>query len=136
MTPSEMSALYALAFEHERPWTSDEFAALQSDPAVHVFDSPESFLIARIVVDECEILTLATRPEVRGQGKARRLLEALMAACESKGVQSIFLEVAKTNAAAIGLYRSFGFGEVGRRKQYYAFRDGTRVDALVMRKIL
>ena len=40
-----------------------------------------------------------------------------------------FLEVRPTNAEALGLYESFGFRVIGRRKGYY-FDTGE--DALVM----
>jgi ribosomal-protein-alanine N-acetyltransferase len=44
----------------------------------------------------------------------------------------IFLEVAEDNEAALALYRKLGFQEVGRRKRYYARRDGEPADALTM----
>ena len=39
------------------------------------------------------------------------------------------LEVRPSNAAAIALYRRFGFQEVGRRKNYY---DLPKEDALIL----
>jgi ribosomal-protein-alanine N-acetyltransferase len=42
------------------------------------------------------------------------------------------LEVRTTNAAAISLYRRFGFAPAGVRPAYYADPDGTTTDALVM----
>ena len=46
-----------------------------------------------------------------------------------RAVTLAFLEVRPTNAEALGLYESFGFRVIGRRKGYY-FDTGE--DALVM----
>jgi ribosomal-protein-alanine N-acetyltransferase len=48
-------------------------------------------------------------------------------------VPEIFLEVDEGNAAAVGLYRSLGFVEVGRRKGYYSSGEGPGGTALVLR---
>ncbi|HEX7597469.1 MAG TPA: ribosomal-protein-alanine N-acetyltransferase, partial [Polyangia bacterium] len=43
---------------------------------------------------------------------------------------SVELEVRRSNEAALGLYRRFGFVEVGMRPRYYEDNDE---DAIVMR---
>ncbi len=78
---------------------------------------------------EVHITNLAVHPEHRGRGVARALLEAMLEGAHRRGVELIFLEVRPTNAEAIGLYGSFGFQVIGRRKGYY-FDNGE--DALVM----
>ena len=42
------------------------------------------------------------------------------------------LEVRVDNAAAIALYRRFGFAPAGIRPRYYVDPDGTTTDALVL----
>ena len=74
-------------------------------------------------------LTIAVRPSARRSGWARRLLAVCVEQWRRDGVVEAFLEVRASNAPAIGLYRSAGWIEVGRRRQYYP--DGE--DALVMR---
>ena len=49
-------------------------------------------------------------------------------------VKSLFIEVAVSNPAGLALYASCGFASAGLRKNYYGRSDGTREDALVMRK--
>ena len=86
----------------------------------------------RAVADEAEILTLAVTPLVRRNGAGRALVEAAAAIAAARGADSLFLEVAATNAAALGLYAASGFETAGLRRAYYA--DGA--DALVMRRTL
>ena len=47
----------------------------------------------------------------------------------------MFLEVRPSNPGALELYRQIGFVEIGRRKNYYAAKDG-REDAIVMSRDL
>ena len=85
--------------------------------------------MARSQVSEAEIVTIAVRPGVRGQGVGRLLLNGVLAEAVRRGAVELFLEVAEPNTAARALYAGVAAREVGRRPRYYA--DGT--DALVMR---
>ena len=51
---------------------------------------------------------------------ATRLLEALLAYAQWQRMGFITLEVRESNRAAIALYEKMGFGQVGRRKRFYA----------------
>jgi ribosomal-protein-alanine acetyltransferase len=79
---------------------------------------------------DADIQTIALAPEVRGQGRGRALLRALIAEAVARGARELFLEVRADNPAAESLYRSEGFAEIGRRPRYYQPDD---VDAVVMR---
>ena len=78
--------------------------------------------------DEAHILTIAVRPEHRGQGIGRWLLLHLLAEARAEGCVSVVLEVRPSNEAAIRLYESLGFAIIGRRKRYYPDKE----DALVL----
>ncbi len=84
-----------------------------------------------VVADEGEVLNLAVAPAFRRRGVARLLLTALLDALHARGAQSLFLEVRASNAAALALYRAFGFRELGRRIAYYR---APREDAITMVK--
>lgn len=99
-------------------------------PHVHVFTRPSAFLLAQIIAPEAEVLTLATDPSCRRQGCATALLRDLET---HSGVDTLLLEVASDNSAALGLYTSYGFVPVGLRTGYYARPTGA-VDAVLMRK--
>jgi ribosomal-protein-alanine acetyltransferase len=79
---------------------------------------------------DADIQTIALAPEVRGQGRGRALLRALIAEAVARGARELFLEVRADNPVAESLYRSEGFAEIGRRPRYYQPDD---VDAVVMR---
>ena len=64
-----------------------------------------------------------------------RLLAAALARAEALGCETMFLEVAADNAAALGLYRTAGFVQAGLRRGYY-HRPGGDMDALVLRRDL
>jgi ribosomal protein S18 acetylase RimI-like enzyme len=65
---------------------------------------------------EYEVHTIGVDPAYQGQGIGRQLLRRLF---DFAGDATIFLEVRTDNAAAIALYESEGFEQVGLRKRYY-----------------
>jgi [ribosomal protein S18]-alanine N-acetyltransferase len=77
------------------------------------------YLIYWVVADEMHILNLAVHPSRRRQGIARELLAKALREARDQGVATAWLEVRPSNAAALALYASFGFREVGRRRGYY-----------------
>lgn len=77
---------------------------------------------------EYEIHTIGVDPAYQGQGIGREMLTRLIELA-SDGV--VFLEVRTDNEAAIGLYESFGFVNVGLRKRYYR---ASGADAYTMRR--
>src|SRR3954447_6686341 len=64
-------------------------------------------------------------PGRRGRGRGRKLMEAAIAAAPA-GVHKAELEVFPDNAAAIGLYRSFGFAEEGLRRDHHRREETAR----------
>ena len=93
---------------------------------------PLGFLILRVAADEAEVLTIAVHPRQRGRGIGKKLMEAGLFRLYAERCKSLFLEVDASNEAAVLLYRSLGFQEVGQRKGYYSGSDGDGT-ALVMR---
>ena len=93
------------------------------------------FVLARIVADEAEILTIAVAEPVRGQRIGERLMEQVVIGALAQGGVALFLEVAEDNQSAISLYDRMGFSEVGRRPAYYQRKTGP-IAALTMRLAL
>ena len=80
---------------------------------------------------ESHLLNITIRPESQGNGFGLALLEHLMQQAKVREAEVTFLEVRESNRNAAGLYESFGFNEIGRRRNYYPAVGG-REDALVM----
>jgi len=87
------------------------------------------FALSRCILDEEELLLLAVRPELRGRGIGRRLLERFIADARARGAKRLFLEMREGNNAEL-LYRSVGFINVGRRRHYYRRGPAAPMDAI------
>lgn len=133
---AKVAELEALCFS--TPWHEEQLRAALEQPYFIVYGLKGqgrllAYVSLHLVPGEVEVLNVATRPEARRRGLARRLLRwvlaALAAADASGGRMRAFLEVRVGNAPALGLYRALGFERVGVRKGYY--RD-TGEDALVL----
>ncbi|MGE0582267.1 MAG: ribosomal protein S18-alanine N-acetyltransferase [Steroidobacteraceae bacterium] len=81
---------------------------------------------------EAHVLNLCVRDTMRGRGIGRTLLRQLIELAVEAGAADLFLEVRPTNLAAIRLYQSLGFVQVGVRRGYYQAAGG-REDATVLR---
>ena len=99
-------------------------------------DEPCGVAVGRYVADEFELLYLGVLPVARRKGLGRTLLADQLDIGWSAGATCCFLEVAQGNRRARGLYHQAGFRQVGRRVGYYPTPDGTRHDALLLRKKL
>ena len=91
------------------------------------------FVIFWLVHDELHVLNVAVAPEERRRGLARALMRQAEERARDHGARIATLEVRRSNAAAIELYRSMGYREVGVRPNYYA-DEGE--DAIVMERDL
>lgn len=136
MTPDRLASIHASAFGATRAWSAQEFNALLASNACFLEILPDSFALGRIAGPEAELLTLAVSPLSQRQGKGRALLEMFENTAHAGGAKEAFLEVAEDNTAAINLYLSNDYQKIGRRKNYYATKDGQAIDALVLGKSL
>lgn len=82
-----------------------------------------------VVADEGYITNVAVFPDYRRQGIAAQLIDVFCRFAQGNRLAFLTLEVRPGNKAAIELYRSFGFEEVGRRRNYY---DLPKEDALIL----
>jgi [ribosomal protein S18]-alanine N-acetyltransferase len=132
MTPDALARLHATAFEQDRPWDPDEFAALLTHPGTLLLGDERAFILGRVIIDEAEVLTLATHPDHRRQGLATTLLARFEQEAAAMGAARAFLEVAEDNVPARALYVGRGYVEAGRRPAYYLRSGSAPVAALVL----
>lgn len=131
-----MAALHARCFTTPRPWQPDEFAVLLADPNTFTELGPSGFVLGRVLAGEAELLTLAVAPANRRAGQGHALLKKYEAAARSRGASQSFLEVSADNTGALRLYDRAGYQRVGTRSAYYRCPDGSRCDAIVLRRRL
>lgn len=135
-----LAKLHAAGFY--RGWPREEFETFLRDADTPVYIAADSkrrvagFMIVRLAADEAELITVAVDPKWRGKGIGRALLRAGFNDLLMSRARRMFLEVAEDNAAAVHLYRTEGFREVGRREGYYARAAGAPATALVMARDL
>lgn len=136
MTLEDLPSVVALdQLSFTLPWPERSFRfELTDNPAsrcwvAEVDGRLVGMIVAWLLVDEAHIATLATHPDHRRQGIARKLLEYALRYMSREGAVTSFLEVRERNTAAQEMYRGFGYEEVGRRKRYYKDTDE---DAILM----
>jgi ribosomal-protein-alanine N-acetyltransferase len=134
---AELAGLHQGLFD--KPWDAAAFQGMLGHPGATAFmarlSSPievVGFIVGQLAADDAEILTLGVRTDRQRHGIGRKLVEALARAAKKAEARRVFLEVGMANAAALGLYKSLGFQEVGRRKGYYQRPVGPAEDALTL----
>jgi ribosomal-protein-alanine N-acetyltransferase len=95
----------------------------------HKTGAKVGFLAARLTGEEAELYNLAVAETHRHRGVGRALVQEFHRRLASAGVLQVSCEVRASNAAALNLYRAFGYVRSGLRRGYYA-SDGE--DALLL----
>jgi len=117
------------------PWPERSFRfELTDNPASRCWVYEEDgkilgMIVAWLLVDEAHVATIATHPDHRRQGIARKLLTYALRYMSKEGAVTSFLEVRESNTAALEMYRAFGYEVSGRRKRYY---KDNHEDAILM----
>ena len=89
------------------------------------------YAILMPVLEEAELLNIGVAAGWQRRGLGRVMLREMLEAARKKNMRRVFLEVRPSNAAAIALYRSVGFAEIGVRRGYYQ-NANTSEDAITM----
>ncbi len=129
--------LEAQLFDGDDPWPERAFLAeLAAKHIRYVAARDEDKLVGYAGIArlgrkkpyEYEIHTIGVDPAYQGQGIGKRMLAELL---DHASGGAVFLEVRTDNDAAIKLYESFGFTNVGLRRRYYR---ASGADAYTMRR--
>ena len=72
------------------------------------------------LMDEAELQNIAVDKEHQHQGVGKAMLMEARQQLLQAGTKRMFLEVRKSNQAALALYYSVGFSLLAERKEYYA----------------
>ncbi|NUR75587.1 MAG: GNAT family N-acetyltransferase [Thermoleophilia bacterium] len=111
-------------------WTLDGTTVAASGAeivgSVHLDSSPHGF----------GEIGMAVAREWRGRGVGSALLEAAIEDARARGLHKVILSVFAHNAAALALYRKYGFVEEGRRVKQYRRTSGELWDTIEMGLLL
>jgi ribosomal-protein-alanine N-acetyltransferase len=117
--------LEAQLFEGDDPWPAAAFRRELAAQHIHyVAARADDKLVGYAGIArlgrkppyEYEIHTIGVDPAYQGQGIGRQMLNRML---EFAGDDTVYLEVRTDNTAAIAMYQSAGFVNVGLRKRYY-----------------
>jgi ribosomal-protein-alanine N-acetyltransferase len=140
MTEADVSAVVALErASYQFPWSEGIFRdCLRVGYTCRVVTSGNRVMgygVMSVGAGEAHILNLCIDAAFRCQGIGRRMLGYLLDKGAAAGMSEAFLEVRPSNTAAIRLYLSVGFDQVGMRRGYYQAVGG-REDAAVLKLTL
>lgn len=116
------------------PWTENGFFSflIRNDTLFLVAKEEEQvlgYMGIMMVLDEGEITNVSVTEKSRRKGVGRLLVQTMLDRMRAAGIQTIHLEVRKSNAPAIALYETFDFVQDGVRKNYY---EEPTEDAILM----
>lgn len=120
-----------------RPWSEQSLREELGNPVAVYYVAQRDGRAAgyagmRAAGDVGYIDNVAVDPACRRMGAATLLLRALEEYARGAGLESLTLEVRRSNAAAVALYEKEGFERVGARPGFY---DRPREDALIMTRV-
>ncbi len=124
---SVLSKIHHAGFNHgwsdgelEKMLNNDSYKSFVAHPPKSKNSKPLGFVLVRSILDEAEIITIATSPDARRKGIASQLMRTVIRKLEYDRMNKLFLEVDEANHAAINLYKSIGFIKIGEREGYYS----------------
>ena len=102
--------------------------------AYHRGTTPVGFVLCWVIEEQCDLLSMCVMADYRRDGVGLMLLDYALETAPELGAKQMVLEVNINNTAAQTLYEQQGFEKFSVRKDYYSNADGTRADAVCMRK--
>ena len=120
------------------PWSQKSFEdACQSNDNIYLVCEMNGQIAGYCglwtVLGEGNITNMAVSGGFRRLGIAETLMKEMEKRGMSKNVVTYFLEVRKSNEAAVNLYKKMGYVQIGVRKNFY---EKPMEDALVMSKTI
>lgn len=127
-----VSAIEAATFS--APWSANGFFSYLLRSDAHFLVAEAAGVIAGycgtiLIPPESEITNICVDEVHRRQGIASALLNAQKKFLKTAGMDTLHLEVRRSNEEAIALYKKHGFAPVGTRPNYYT---DPAEDALLM----
>lgn len=140
MIPSDLEAVIAIdAISFSLPWPKSSFTYELNNPVSRLWvmemegggetSHAVGMICVWVIENEGHIATFAIHPDYRHLGLGSKLLATALLDAAREGVELIYLEVRRSNQAAIHMYEEFGFAMTGIRAGYYS---DNHEDAIMM----
>jgi [ribosomal protein S18]-alanine N-acetyltransferase len=139
MTPADLDAVVEIdSISFSLPWPRSSFGYELNNPVsrLWVAEAEEAgkaqvvgMICTWVIENEGHIATFAIHPDFRRRGLGNALLGFALLEAAHEGVELVYLEVRRSNEAAIQMYERFGFAMTGIRASYYS---DNHEDALMM----
>lgn len=118
----EVAEIEGLSFSD--PWSEDALKLLIQPNCVAFVALVDGRVAAyggmMFVLDEGNVINIATHPDYRRRGLAKAILSELYASARELSLSVMFLEVREKNLAARELYRLDGWEPIGIRANFYS----------------
>lgn len=142
MTEADIPAVASLESRlFSDPWSETEIRRSFANDSLYryyVAGGAEGILgyaCMSLILDEMNVDNLAVDASCRRRGLARALMLRMLRDAREAGMTAATLEVRDSNAPAIALYESFGFRQIGFRKDYYVKpAEGARIYAKALQE--
>ncbi len=138
MTTDDVDAVYEIEMQSfTSPWSKCSFVQeinqnkLARYWVIKLDDKVIGYGGCWLIVGEAHITNIAICTQYRNMGFGRRLVSGMIQDMINEDVNSVTLEVRKSNYIAQQMYKSMGFKIEGLRKNYY---DSPNEDALILWK--
>ncbi len=106
------------------PWSVESLELMLGEQAMGLVALEDGRLLGYVgmmcVLDEGQIINVATHPDSRRRGVGRALMSAIEQSAKERGIVFLSLEVRESNFAARSLYSLLGLEECGIRKNFYS----------------
>ncbi|HIJ60300.1 MAG TPA: ribosomal protein S18-alanine N-acetyltransferase [Nitrospirae bacterium] len=125
MHKEDLSVICSIQKEYpELNWSRDSFyKEIENKNSVSLVSELKGqvigYIIAKIVIDEAQILNFFVHQKFREMGVGHLLMTSLLQTLIDEGALFVYLETRKNNESAIRIYERFGFLGVAIRKDYY-----------------
>ena len=107
----------------DEPWSENSLRLLLDEKNVGIVAIIDGQVVAYgglvTVLDEGQITNIATHPDYRRLGLAKKIMTAIDEFSLKNGISYLSLEVREQNTAARSLYSLCGWQNVGIRKNFY-----------------